>query len=131
MKKCTTCNVEKELIEYGRGKISCKECSALYSKKRKSLYGIEYHKKNRERLLLNQKDYYKKNQQQQQQRGIAFYNDNVVIIRKREKDKVAVLSDYYVKETLKRNGYKLKDITPELVEVKRELLKINRLIKQK
>lgn len=72
MKKCSKCNIEKELILFGlssrnkdKKRSQCKECDALY---RKSLsenknieYRKEYYKNNKEKLLLNNKEYRLKN----------------------------------------------------------------------
>lgn len=40
------------------------------------------------------------------------------------------IGDYYVKEVLRQQGFKTKEIMPELIELKREQIKLHRLTKQ-
>ena len=93
-------------------------------------YNKDYHNKNKDDLLKKMREKYWQDPIKSRQRVKDYYLKNKDHIRKNEKKKVQKLDDRYVKEKLKRNGYKLKDITPELIQVKRSLLKINRFIKQ-
>lgn len=51
-------------------------------------------------------------------------------VKKKSKTKTLKLSDSYVKETLRQQGFTTKDITPEMLEVKRNIIKLKRLCKQ-
>ena len=72
MKKCSKCNIEKELILFGlssrnkdKKRSQCKECDALYrnslNENKNIEYRKEYYKNNKEKLLLNNKEYRLKN----------------------------------------------------------------------
>lgn len=51
--------------------------------------------------------------------------------KKRYKKHIDSISDYYIIRRLVFSGFKKEDITPELIELKRQLIKLNRIINEK
>ena len=74
MKKCTKCNVEKELNEFGKGndpntglQYKCKEC-------RKN-----YYKENKDVIIYKAKKYYKENELKSKKCRKEYYEKSVKI----------------------------------------------------
>lgn len=148
---CKKCGEEKEIEEFikekncyhGRG-WRCKRCSNAYARK--------YRKSDRQTRLRREyaKKYYhtpkgkayaiKHYQAPKTQERLKVYKQlPKVIARERKtakkylKKSIDTLSDVYVRSMIKlRNDIKIKDITPQMIELKRVQLKFHReLIKGK
>lgn len=66
MKKCSKCNIEKNILLFNKGKSNkdglqnyCKACSSLHGKK----YKVKYNKQNKQLISSNQKEYRKINKE--------------------------------------------------------------------
>tara|TARA_R110000765_G_scaffold334538_2_gene424928 strand:- start:939 stop:1331 length:393 start_codon:yes stop_codon:yes gene_type:complete len=128
MKKCSRCKIEKEKDFFTKRKSSkdgvngrCKNCCSLVFNK--------WAKKNKEKQKKRCKDWHVNNKEHSRNYAKEYnkkrsYNS---IITNRKKQ-VNNLSDSYVKACLKNEK---KHITPEIIKIKRIIIKINRLTKQK
>ena len=99
MKKCSKCNIEKELILFGlssrnkdKKRSQCKECDALYrnslNENKNIEYRKEYYKNNKEKLLLSNKEYRLKN----------IDSINTTRIKNKDLEKIKSISkSYYLK----------------------------------
>jgi hypothetical protein len=112
-KLCSGCKKKKALSAFDKandrssGRASrCKVCRK------------EYKLKNKEKYSKQQKDYYQKNKA-----------DKIVKSSKYTASRVKRLTDGYVKKVLK-NRTNLKEFPIELIELKREQLKIHRYLKE-
>jgi len=116
---CKKCGVEKEIEEFVKSKQCkhgytrcCKKCKCKYVRSRKITY------KTRARNRARNKRYNKSTKGKE-------------CAIKRQRKIVALLSDTYVKKVIWRHsGLKHKDITPQMVELKRELIIFHRLKKE-
>ena len=115
--KCNKCGIDKPIEEFYNGRRACKGCIKEYHKKNAELIK-EYHKKNAEQIKEYQKEWRKNNAEhikEQKKEYNKEYSKN--------------LSDGYIKRELKNKGYPPNQITPELIEVKRLIIKTKRLCK--
>lgn len=90
MKKCTSCNTEKEIKDFNKRR--CNQCK-LCEKKWKA----EYYKKNKEKIAKSSKQYREKNITKLQKRRKKYYLDNKERID--EKNKIYEIQN---KEKMKR-----------------------------
>ncbi len=124
-KTCGKCNKDKLLNQFYKDKRTktglscwCKECKKIYYKENKlkrRIYQDEYYSVNKNDLLKKLKNKYENKESYEKQS-----------LKKSNKSKVDNLSDYYLKEKLKRNGYSKEDITPQLMETKKLIIAIKR-----
>ena len=131
-KTCTKCKEEKPLFLFNKRKNGvyprCKECCCIIlyelrqrpgQKEKHTLYSIEYRKKNPE-LTKSCSKKYRRNNKEKLNIKSKKYN---AIIRNE-------LGDSYVKLQLTNQGFLKDQITPELIELKRIMLKTKRLCQQ-
>ena len=155
-KICSKCGEEKLLKEFNLqisgkyGRYSwCKICASDLNKKYRKQnrdkileYGKEYHKQNQDKRNLESKEYYKQNRdkilkyrkeyrEQNQDKRKEYYKQNQDKRKEYYKQNRDKLEDNYIKNSLSNiSGIKFKDISPELIEAKREQIKLYRLIKK-
>jgi len=145
MKKCTKCGIEKPLSEFGKDshqksglKPRCKECIERVRRKKK--FEIEQDKRTKgicktcgNRFYLRRLNYifcsaycYRKH--------YRLKNKSDIKVKKKAAKSIEtkLLKDNYIKKALcdRSKILKYKDITPEMVELKRIQIQIKRLIKQ-
>lgn len=132
MKECTRCGEVKDsdnfrLINYTyKPKKSTSKKTGIASRCISCLK--EINKEQRDKNPFYNKEYRKKNPNKSKE----TYKRNKTKILKSSKNKRDFLSDsYVVKMIIRRGNFKKEHITPEIIEVKREIIKINRLIKSK
>ena len=126
MKKCSKCKVGKENNCFSKRKSSkdglngtCKNCCSLVFK--------NWSKKNTDKQIKRAKAWRLENKSHVKNYGNEYNkNRSLDCINKNRKNQVKNLSDSYVKGILKNEN---KIITPELIEIKRLTIKINRFTK--
>jgi hypothetical protein len=117
MKKCVKCNIEKELLDFGKAKLNkdglkgtCKVCLELYNKEYQKIYSInnyenkkKYNKKyyidNKEKLDNKQKKYSIDNKEKLKEYSNKYYTNNLEKLK--EKNKKRYSREYinkYMKE---------------------------------
>lgn len=111
-KACTKCGAVKPLSEFyfinnEKTKSECKSCSLIYKKK--------YYSKNSEKIKKANAEWDLKNKEKSD---------------KRKKRYTIVSIDKYIITQLVKQGFTNDQITPELIELKKEQLEIHRLSKQ-
>lgn len=129
-----------------KNKESRRESSRRYKAKNKEKVRAArkaYYQKNKEQILSSvdkaakreyYRDYCKNNKEKMLDKNKRYYQKNKELRKQKIKDYTAGLTDYYVKNTLTNNskgGLKPSDIPRELIELKREQLKLHRLIKER
>lgn len=134
-KRCTKCGEVKDVGEFSKGtrtrdglKGYCKQCHAIYyawwysnNRTARKAYSREYSKKNKTRIREREKSCLDKYRTRKRKSNNHFAKEG----RKE-------LSDRYMKRLLvQRTRLSYSDIPPELVELKREQMKLGRLIKAK
>lgn len=134
-KKCTKCGEEKELNEFYKDKIRrdkhrvyCKKCEAPYYKK--------YYIRNLEKLNAQRKKYQVHSRTKLNTQARKYWSRNRKILtlqqRVREAQKREYLTNDYIKRLICQNAsLNFADIPIELVALKREQLKLTRLIRQR
>lgn len=135
-KKEYALNNKDKILQHGR---EYREAHKEEIKLRKQ----SYYYANWDRIRLGRKEYYEANKQEILSKQIVFYNDNRERIllqhkdyRDRNKDALNLqkrlsyqkLPDYIFISELKNQGFDTKDITPDLIELKRAIRKLNKLI---
>lgn len=131
-KQCVICG--NEFQGYG---ITCsKPCSLLRSKERWSEWAKKDRKDNPEKWKEKWKKLRENNLEKHKEWDKKWKKENPEKRKnqkKRHREKIRdSLSDrYVVKYLCKDNHLKLKDIPPEIIELKRRIIKANRLINQK
>lgn len=123
---CVRCEKEKKRDHYRSCPTARKYVSERKKKWRKNnraknqLCNKEYYKKNAKEILLRRKNDYKNG---------GWLKDGALKKKQRER-----LSDGYIKKLLRSGGMtkniKKEDITPQMIELKRELITFNRLQKE-
>ena len=113
-KKCHTCGEVKLFSEFYKHKRQkdglASQCKCCKNKKHK-----EYYKKHLKEIKEHHKKYKKEHQKEH---------------REHNKKGKALLKNWYVKEKLIQSGWEKEDITEEIIETKRNIIKTKRLIKQ-
>jgi hypothetical protein len=79
MKKCSKCNIEKQLLEFNKGRNHCKECRKIYRK--------FYTEKNHEILKIYYKKRYIENRESELERTKQYRINNIDILKKKDKDR--------------------------------------------
>lgn len=125
-KKCTKCGEVKAMSQFHKDRYRfdgvnsiCKECI----KEKTSSYYKKNKEKQKERVLkwrLENKEAYSESQRKWKEKNIGKENE-------RKRNAGFDLKDSYIVGTLRIPA---KDCTPELIELKREQLRIQRLTKQ-
>ena len=77
-----------------------------------------------------QKEYYKKHLKERIEYQREYINKHRGYINKHKKESRALLKSWYVKDKLISLGWRKEDITEEIIETKRNIIKTKRLIKQ-
>jgi len=157
MKTCTKCGEEKPLSEFSRNRNrlrgDCKECRAAYhrkyakenrekkraadkkyrlnNKEKISKKAHEYHKKNKEKRNTYALDRYYADHDKNKQRSLIWQRENREHYNERKSLAVKNLSTGYCTDILKQKGFPKEQITPELIEAQRALIKLKRAIKEK
>lgn len=109
--------LEKSRIYHQRNKEHEKQLREA-NKERKHFYNLRYYQENIDKIKEQVQQYYIKNKDK--------YLEHCKAYNKRQSE---TLSDAYVVKIIKDKGFSKEDITPELIEYQRALLKLNRLIK--
>ena len=131
-KTCTKCKEEKFLSLFNKRKNGthpyCKKCYCMIhkelrqrpgQKEKHTLYSIEYRKKHPEKSNNSNKKYRENNKEKLNIKSKKYST----IVRNE-------LADSYVKLQLTAQGFLKDQITPELIELKRIMLKTKRLCQQ-
>jgi hypothetical protein len=114
-KVCSSCNIEKNLIDFGNLKSSkdglmyhCRECNTkkqlLYRKKHESTYKI-YLSKNKEKISEYLKIYNKKNKEEIIKKRKTYYKEN--------KDKILSVNKEYHKKNVNKIRVRKKNYTKQ------------------
>jgi len=130
---CKECGEEKEIEEFVKDK-TCKYGYAWDCKECRSLHERKYRQDNKEEIAIRRKCRYQKNKEYVKRYGEKYRINNKAEINKRQrtynrkarKD----LKRVYVKDQIKKMGVENKDITPQMIELKRELMLFHRLLKE-
>lgn len=117
-----------------KNKLILKE-KALISNAKFRLNNPEYSKQSSEKFRKNNPEYhknknkldYKKNKEYHAKKSFLYNKNNKDRINKNANKRTERLADSYVVNKLKQNGFSKESITPELIEVKRIILKTKRL----
>ena len=127
-KRCSKCGEEKPLTEFNKNKYhkdglssSCNLCLNNNAK--------EYRKNNPNWIKERRKIYYNKNKLQISEIQKLWRENNPEKREEIYRKKVVDCNSYYVKEKLIKQGFKKEQITPELIELKRMIIKTKRKIK--
>lgn len=126
-KICKTCNIEHNLDNYNKNRLVCKtcsrnECKVYYNnnKEKSKIRNIEWHSKNKEKHRIRVSKWLLNNPEKA--KLIHKY-----AFEKYLKNSRLLLKDSYIKRILIQNTkLKAKDITPELIELKRKQLTLKR-----
>ena len=149
MKKCRKCGEEKDEGEFGKNKTQidrlhyyCKSCCSKIGKQngvkykdRLSKYRKEYRIRNKHEIRLYQKIYRKDHHETIIAKQRKYRDDNweqySLSLKMDSKSRRDRLDDSYVLSVIcQRTRLKPSDIPPELIEVKRLIIKTKRLCKQ-
>ena len=87
----------------------------------------KFREKNPEYSKNKNKINYKKNKEYYTKKSFLYNKENKEKINKNANNRTEKLTDGYVKNKLKQSGFPKESITPELIEVKRIILKTKRL----
>jgi len=154
---CKKCTETKDINLFVKDKrksigiiLTCKKCAKKMVLKLKELnpsksvlYNIEYYKKNKARIDSNNKQYYLKNKEivtkykkdysLKNNYGInnskKYRNNNQIKIKVYKHNMSKTISDVYARGALRQKKFTKEQITPELIEVQRIIIKTKRLCK--
>ena len=132
-KICYKCREEKPLEEFYKNERMltgyasyCKKCNRITAK--------EWSEKNKEKVLEKNKKRAEKWRNNNREKANAiqrkFYKKNhkkIEAERRRERENCC---PFYIKSMLKRQGFIDSQITPDVIEEKRNIIKVIRIIKQ-
>ena len=90
----------------------------------------KYYVENAEKAKAGKAKYRAENAEKIKARDAKYYVENAEKTKARIAKDIAGLKDGYVKDKLRRQGFKNEQITPELIELKRITLKTTRLCRQ-
>ena len=138
-KKCGKCGEVKPISEFHKNKYTkdglrycCKECGKEYREnntEKLKEYLREYRKNNPEKEKERKRKWRENNPEKIKEYKKDYYKNNTEKEKERSREYCENLHPSYVKHNLKQLGYTEEEITPELIEVKKETLKTKRLIK--
>ena len=150
LKKCSKCGEEKPLEEFYKDKIKkdgrksiCKICSLIAdkewrekNKERVKELKQNWDKANKERVKEIRQNWNKKwrsnndNREKAKAAQREYNKKNSEKINAGERRRRENCRSSYIKSILKRQGFIETQITPELIEEKRNIIKVKRIIKQ-
>ncbi len=113
LRVCSKCGQERPIMEFVKKSAQCRSCRLEKIR--------EWKLRNADRVKAYGRRYYAKRSEHYQRYRVK----NRSSIRKKRKETVENLDDSYIRELL-RNKYPPEKITPELIEVKRELIQLQR-----
>jgi len=123
-KICKTCNKEKDIKEFREGLLSCKKCNALKYKKKSREYSSS--DRGKKILALSCKKWREKtnyfSSEKYKKRKKAYRAKKQVIDR-------TELNRHYVYVQLYNKGFTNEQITDELIELQKIIIKTKRLCK--
>ena len=150
-KICSSCGESKGVEEFYKTGGVCKACGKVYRReyyennkrqwnkyyennkrdnKEKILkYQAEYRKNNREKILEHQAEYRKNNREKIKGIWKKYQNNNRDKLKEYGKKRTASVPYSYAKGIVKK-CYSLENPPPELIETKRNVIKIKRLLNQ-
>ncbi len=145
MKKCSKCGEFKAPHMFYKDKTKkdllsnwCKKCKkeyrAIYHEKNKeriSQTNKKYKEKNKERISQTNKKYKEKNKEKEKRYIQKYTEENKEALILKDRKRIEMMSNYYIVKTLRQQGIPKDQIAPELIELKRAILKVKRAIKQK
>ena len=112
-KKCNMCGEVKPINEFYKHKNNkdglFSQCKCCMNKKHK--------------------EYYKEHLKERREYQREYINKHREYINKHKKESVVLLKSWYVKDKLISLGWEKEDITEEIIETKRNIIKTKRLIK--
>lgn len=130
MKKCNKCGEVLPLHMFCKNKATkdklnnvCKTCSKKYDK--------AYYEENKEGINKKKKVYYRENKEEIKKKVKAYSDKNKEKRLDYQRERILKLPDSYVRQLLNNQGIDESLITPEIMELKRAVLKVKRIIKQK
>ena len=101
------------------------------NKEKESKRAKKYREANKEIILEKEKKYREENREKERKRAKKYNQANKEKLSERRKRDAENLTDYYVvRFIIEKSNLTPKDIPQELIEAKRELIKINRFIKK-
>lgn len=100
------------------------------TKEERREYNRKYRAENLEKIKANQAKYCAENPEKIKASRAKWFAKNAEKEKARRAKSIAELKDVYVEETLRIQGFKKEQITPELIELKRITLKTSRLCRQ-
>lgn len=147
VKTCGSCGIEKDIGNFSKNKSkrdghnsTCRDCHRIHIK--------DWYDSNKEKCMASSLAWYHKNKEHVRKRGAKWAKNNPEKIsnsmrryylkhseEQKNKSKITgpkarhELQNNYVKAKLKAKGFVDEQITPELIEVQRLILKTKRLCK--
>ena len=138
-KKCGKCGEVKPISEFFKHKNTkdrmfpqCKCCMKKIKEEYRKKHPEktkEYRKKHQKEIKEYRKEYRKKHPEKTKESQKEYRKKYQKKLKEYQEECRKNLHPSYVKKELKRLGYTKEEITPELIEVKKETLKTKRLIK--
>ena len=147
-KICPKCREEKPLEEFYRDKSKkdgrhsyCKICSSQTNKLwyQENLEEVknrakDWKYKNKEKAKIHKKESYlrnfENNKHKYRERNKLNYQKNHDKILKENQKRTIDLADRYIKESLIQSGWDKTKLNPDVIEEKRNIIKVKRIIKQ-
>ena len=126
-KFCKKCGEEKLLIEFSKDKRSRDERTS-YCKKCVNIYGEKWKESHREQVKENKKNWYKANLEKEKEKSRIWDINNPEKVKEKAR-RWKEENPLYFKLALKKQGFPEERITPELMELKRMIIKTKRKIK--
>ena len=152
-KKCSKCGEVKPINEFYKQKShkdglnsQCKCCRSQWAKLHyqknseeiknrvsnwvdKNKEKVKIYKK--EHYLINKESYqrnYEKNKPKYRERNKLYYQKNYDKLLKERQKKIIDLADRYIKNSLIRSGWDKTKLYPDIIEEKRNIIKVKRII---
>ena len=143
-KQCSKCGKTKGVDEFGKDKYMkdgrksfCKDCRNAYTKAWRKVNPEKvraamkkWYKANPEKAKANTRDWQKANPEKTKAFKNSWQKANPEKKKASNAKAIQNLPDCYVKGKLKNQGYPPEMISPELIEVKRTIIKIKRACKK-
>ena len=142
---CKTCLSESRKLDYKKHKDKIKEYRDLNkeriretekshykkNKKRLNAESREYYKKNRDKILELTKKYQEENKDKIRQKAKIYYKKNKKKRNAKCREYAEELSDGYIAVRIGISAKDIKYIPPELIELKRNIIKLKRAKNEK
>ena len=147
-KRCSKCGEPKELECFYEAKENkdgregtCKKCfilrAVIWKKQNKQKHKKSvkaWRKKNWEHYRKTQKPYFTKWRKANPEKWIAYCRkwkkNNPLKILEQKRRTVDSLAGSYIKNLLKMNGFEINQITPQMIQLKREQVMFSRVLRQ-